>query len=167
MKETPFSPLDHQWMSEALTQARLAMEHGDIPVGAVIVHNGHVIGRGHNRREIDKDPTAHAEILALRQAGSTLDSWRLTEAVMYVTLEPCAMCAAALVQSRLARVIFGADDPPQGACGSLLNLVQFPGFPHGVPVAAGLMARESLTLLQAFFARCRQESEGRARKNCD
>ena len=159
MKEAIFSPLDYQWMSEALTQARQAMQHGDIPVGAVIVHDGCIIGRGQNRREIDKDPTAHAEILALRQAGSCLGSWRLTEAVMYVTLEPCAMCAAALVQARLARVIYGADDPPLGACGSLLNLVQFPGFPHGVSVAAGLMAQESLALLRDFFAGRRQDSE--------
>jgi len=142
-------------MEEALAEARSAMEHDDVPVGAIIVRNGEIIGRGHNRREAAHDPTAHAEIAALRQAGEAAGSWRLDGAVMYVTLEPCPMCAFAIVSAKVDMVVYGLDDSRIGACGSLLNLVQFPGFDHNVAVRSGLLAEESRNLLQSFFARRR------------
>jgi tRNA(adenine34) deaminase len=147
-----FSAADHRFMLAALAEAALAPAHGDIPVGAVVAGGGEILGRGHNRREADRDPTAHAEMIALRQAGAALGDWRLGEAVIYVTLEPCPMCAAAIAQSRLRQIVYGADDPRLGACGSLLNLAQFPGFPHDVAVRSGLLAAEAQALLRRFFA---------------
>src|ERR1700689_4769523 len=117
-------------MRLALREAERALEHDDVPVGAVIVKDGEVIGAGHNERELRNDPTAHAETLALREASTALRSWRLLEAVMYVTLEPCAMCAGAIVLSRIPRVVFGADDPKAGAVGSVLDLLNVPQFNH-------------------------------------
>ena len=144
------------WMREALSEARLAEEHGDVPVGAVVVMGGLVVGRGHNRRETDHNPSAHAEILALAQAGKTTGDWRLSGAEMYVTLEPCPMCAFAMVLAKLSLVVYGLDDPRMGACGSLLNLAQFPGFGHGVSIRSGLLAGESRTLIQDSFSRQRR-----------
>lgn len=143
------------WMKEALAEAQLALGHDDIPVGAVVVLNGEIIGRGHNHREEEHDPSAHAEIMALAQAGKAVGNWRLTGAEMYVTLEPCPMCAFAMVLAKLSLVVYSLDDPRMGACGSLLNLAQFPGFGHGVAIRSGLMAEESLKLLQGSFARQR------------
>lgn len=151
-KPTSFTESQRLWMGAALAEARLALEQGDVPVGAVIVKEGKIIGRGHNQREARHDPSGHAEIMALRQAGQTIGSWRLNGAEMYVTLEPCPMCTAAIVQAKLFQVVYGLDDPRLGACGSLLNLAQFPGFDHDVAIRSGLMMEESLALLQDFFA---------------
>lgn len=146
-----FTEQDHLYMNAALEEARKAIHHGDVPVGAVIVQNGRIIGRGHNRREVDRDVTAHAEILALREAGVCGGGWRLEGAFLYVTLEPCPMCAAAIVQAKMAQVIYGVDDPRLGAAGSLLNLLQFPGFHHDVSVRSGLEAEACGNLLKDFF----------------
>ena len=145
-----------RWMEEALGEARLAMEHDDVPVGAVVVMDGEVIGRGHNHREAEHNPSAHAEIMALAQAGKTVGDWRLAGAEMYVTLEPCPMCAFAMVLAKISLVVYGLDDPRMGACGSLLNLAQFPGFSHDISIRSGLMAGESLKLMQDSFTRQRR-----------
>ena len=139
------------FMREALLEAREALSKGEIPVGAVVVLHGEIIGRGHNLRETTNDSTAHAEIIALREAGEKLGTWRLSEAVLYVTLEPCPMCAGALLQARLDRVVYGADDPKAGAAGSLLNILQFPGLNHFVKITGGVLADEAVALLQEFF----------------
>ncbi|MCL2122235.1 MAG: tRNA adenosine(34) deaminase TadA [Clostridiales bacterium] len=139
------------WMKEALAEARMAMEHEDVPIGAIVVRDGQIIGRGHNRRESDHDPSAHAEILALAQAGKTVGNWRLGGAEMYVTMEPCPMCAFAMVLAQVNLVVYAMSDPRMGACGSFLNLAQFPGFSHSVSIRSGLYAEESLQLIQEFF----------------
>ncbi|MCL1805926.1 MAG: tRNA adenosine(34) deaminase TadA [Clostridiales bacterium] len=151
-----FSENQKRWMEEALAEARLALRHGDVPVGAVVVMDGQIIGRGHNRREADHDPSAHAEIIALAQAGKAIGDWRLAGAEVYVTLEPCPMCAFAMVLARLSLVVYALDDTVMGACGSLLNLAQFPGFSHDISIRSGLMAEESLLLLRDSFARQRR-----------
>lgn len=150
-KRAGFTEQDHLYMKEALEEAQKALAHGDVPVGAVIVRKGRIIGRGHNRREADQDVTAHAEVLALREAGAYDGGWRLEGAVLYVTLEPCPMCAAAIVQAKMAQVIYGVDDPRLGAAGSLLNLLQFPGFHHDVAIRSGLEAEACGNLLKDFF----------------
>ncbi|WP_461368092.1 tRNA adenosine(34) deaminase TadA [Candidatus Darwinibacter acetoxidans] len=142
-------------MSEALAEARLALAAGEVPVGAVVVLHGEVIGRGHNRRETANDPTAHAEILAIREAAGKLGSWRLTDADLYVTLEPCPMCAGAIVNARLRRLAFGAYDPKAGAVISLMNLVQDRRLNHTVEVLDGICQSECAALLQEFFRRLR------------
>jgi tRNA(adenine34) deaminase len=142
---------DHRWMAEALELARQAEEAGDVPVGALIVRGGEVLGRGYNRREAECDPTAHAEILALRDAAEKVDLWRLDGATMYVTLEPCPMCAGALVNSRIARLIFGALDPKGGACGSLYHIPADSRLNHRIPTTSGVFAEESARLLRGFF----------------
>ena len=147
---------DEHWMAFALHEAALAAEMGDIPVGAVIVRGREEIGRAHNRRETDQDPLAHAELLAMRIAARLIGSWRLSDCTMYVTLEPCAMCAGALVNSRVERLVFGAEDPKGGYCGSLGNLVQDPRLNHRVEVCSGVLAEESRELLRRFFAALRQ-----------
>lgn len=139
------------YMREALKEAKIAGEKGEVPVGAVVVWQDEIIGRGHNQREVDYDPTAHAEIVALREAGKKLQSWRLPGAVLYVTLEPCPMCAGAMLQSRVERVVYGLDDPKAGSAGSLINILQFPGFNHSVKIISGILAEESQALLQEFF----------------
>ena len=154
-KAASFGDLQRSWMEAALDEARLAMSHDDVPVGAIVVKEGVIIGRGHNRREADNDPTAHAELLALAHAGQSTKSWRLSGAEMYVTLEPCPMCAFAMVLARLDMIVYALDDPKIGACGSLLNLVQFPGFDHSIPIRSGLLANASLLLMQEFFSRHR------------
>jgi len=148
-------PEDKIWMAEALAEARRAAEIGEVPIGAVIVRDGEVLGRGHNRREIDRDPLAHAEILAIRQATAGGEGWRLTGCTIYVTLEPCAMCAGALVNSRIERLVYGAADPKAGYCGTLGNLVQDPRLNHRLEVIAGVAAEESAALLRGFFASLR------------
>lgn len=147
-----FFPRDEYFMRLALREAERAEEHADVPVGAVIVVAGEVIGLGHNERELRKDPTAHAEILALREASTQLGSWRVLDSVMYVTLEPCAMCAGAIVLARIPRVVFGASDPKAGAAGSVLNLLDVPQLNHRPIVAGGLLGDESAAMLRAFFA---------------
>ena len=150
------------WMDAALVEARQAQEHGDVPVGAVVVRDGEVIAAAHNRREIDADPTAHAELLAVRQAARTLSSWRLDGCALYVTLEPCTMCAGALVLARLPLLVFGASDPKAGAVGSLYDLAREPRLNHRIEVVDGVMAAECGALLTGFFraARARSRSEG-------
>jgi tRNA(adenine34) deaminase len=138
-------------MGAALDEARRSAEHGEVPIGAVVVRGGEIVGRGGNRTETLQDPTAHAEILALREASGRLGSWRLTGATLYVTLEPCAMCAGACVLGRIDRLVFGADDPKAGMCGSLENLVQDARLNHHVEVVRGVRAEECGALLQEFF----------------
>lgn len=139
-------------MRLALREAARASEHDDVPVGAVIAHDGEVIGAGHNERELRADPTAHAEILALREAAATLGTWRVLDAVMYVTLEPCAMCAGAIVLARLPHVVYGARDPKAGAAGSVLDLMDVPQLNHRTDCRGGLLAEDCSDLLRAFFA---------------
>lgn len=139
-------------MRLALDEARAAIEHGDVPIGAVVIHEGRVIARRHNEREATGDPTGHAEILAIRDAASALGQWRLDDATVVVTLEPCAMCAGALVNSRISRVVFGAWDPKAGACGSLYNLGVDPRLNHEFEVVGGVLADECAEVLTNFFA---------------
>jgi tRNA(adenine34) deaminase len=139
------------FMRLALREAERALAHDDVPVGAVIVHGGEVIGAGHNERELREDPTAHAEMLAIREAARALGSWRLLETVLYVTLEPCAMCAGAIVLGRVPRVVYGTTDPKAGAAGSVLDVLAEPRLNHRPQVAGGLLAAECAELLQAFF----------------
>ena len=139
-------------MRLALREAVRASEHDDVPIGAVVVRGGEVIGSGHNERELRADPTAHAEMIALREAARTLGSWRVLESVMYVTLEPCAMCAGAIVLSRLPRLVFGANDPKAGAAGSVLDVLDEPRLNHLPQVESGLLAEECANLLRSFFA---------------
>jgi tRNA(adenine34) deaminase len=147
-----FFPRDEYYMRLALREAERALDHDDVPVGAVVVKDGEVIGAGHNERELRNDPTAHAEMLALREASQAVGSWRVLEAVMYVTLEPCAMCAGAIVLGRIPRIVYAASDPKAGAAGSVLDLLDVPQFNHRPVVAGGLLAQEAGDLLRAFFA---------------
>ena len=149
-------PEDQVWMMEALAEARRAAGIGEVPIGAVVVREDELVGRGHNRREIDRDPLAHAELLAIREAASRLEGWRLEGCTMYVTLEPCAMCAGALVNSRVARLVYGAADPKAGYCGTLGNLVQDPRLNHRLEMTAGVLAGDSAELLREFFASLRR-----------
>jgi tRNA(adenine34) deaminase len=143
---------DREAMALALDEARRAGTAGDVPVGAVVMAGGRVIGAAGNQREAAGDPTAHAEILALRQAATALGSWRLSESTLYVTLEPCPMCAGALVAARVGRLVFGAADPKAGACGSLYNLCADPRLNHELPVVSGIRADECGDLLREWFA---------------
>lgn len=143
---------DERWMREALGEARAALEHDDVPIGAVVVHAGRVIGRGRNERELLEDPTAHAEILALREAAAALGSWRVLDSTLYVTLEPCAMCAGAVVLSRIPRVVFGTVDPKAGAAGSVLDVLSDERLNHRPEVVGGVLAGECAALLREFFA---------------
>jgi tRNA(adenine34) deaminase len=149
---THFFPKDEYFMRRALREAAEALEHDDIPVGAVVVKDGEVIGAGHNEREIRQDPTAHAEIIALRAAAQAVGSWRVLESVLYVTLEPCAMCAGAIVLARVPRVVFGTADPKAGAAGSVLDILAEPHLNHRPQVESGLLAQECADALRAFFA---------------
>ena len=149
---------DHRWMKAALKEAEKAFESGEVPVGAVVVFENRVIGRGYNQTERLKDPTAHAEIIAIGAAATFLDSWRLSDCRLYVTLEPCAMCSGAIVLARLDRLIFGPHDPKAGACGSLLNIVQDGRLNHQVPITSGVLADECSALLRSFFHKLRKEN---------
>jgi tRNA(adenine34) deaminase len=142
---------DEEAMAMALDEARLAGAGGDVPVGAIVVIDGRTVARAHNQREQTADPTAHAEILALRSAASAQQSWRLDGSTVYVTLEPCPMCAGALVAARVHRLVFGASDPKAGACGSLYNVCVDPRLNHEVLVSPGVLADEAAELLAAFF----------------
>jgi tRNA(adenine34) deaminase len=143
---------DHEAMGLALAEARRAGTAGDVPVGAVVVAGDRVVGAAGNQREAAADPTAHAEIVALRGAAAELGTWRLSETTLYVTLEPCPMCAGALVAARVGRLVFGAADPKAGACGSLYNLCADPRLNHELPVVPGVRAAECAELLQDWFA---------------
>ena len=146
---------DSAFMRLALEEAANASEHGDVPVGALAVLNGEIIGRGHNRREIDHDPTAHAEMLAIREAAQHLNHWRLDGVTLYCTLEPCPMCAGAMVLARLPRLVCATIDPKGGAGGSLMDIVRHPLLNHRVEVDYGILADDATQQLQAFFARLR------------
>jgi tRNA(adenine34) deaminase len=147
-----FFPRDEYFMRLALREAERASEHDDVPIGAVVVREGEVIAVGHNERELRQDPTAHAEIIALRAAAQAVGSWRVLEAVLYVTLEPCAMCAGAIVLARVPRVVFGAGDPKAGAAGSVLDVLGEARLNHRPEVAGGLLAPDCGALLSEFFA---------------
>ncbi|MGB9887496.1 MAG: tRNA adenosine(34) deaminase TadA [Moorellales bacterium] len=147
-------------MREALREAERAQALGEVPVGAVVVHRGRIIARAHNRREQWQDPTAHAEILALRAAARELGSWRLNGCAVYVTVEPCPMCAGALVLARVELLVFGVRDPKGGAAGSLLNVVQLPGLNHRVEIREGVLAEECRRLISGFFETKRRQKRG-------
>lgn len=148
--------LDERYMRFALKEAEAAMSIGEVPVGAVIVKGGRVIARGHNQREMLKDPTAHAEMIAITQAAGALESWRLLDCTLYVTLEPCAMCAGAIVLARIPRLVFGAVDPRAGACGTLMNIVQDQRLNHRVEIASAVLGADCGSILKDFF-RARRE----------
>ena len=150
---------DDYFMREALRQAAKAYALGEVPVGAVVVRDGRIIARASNQVETLKDATAHAEMLVLTQAQAAVGDWRLTDCTLYITKEPCPMCAGAIVHVRLARVVYGARDPKAGAAGSALNLLQFPTLNHRCEITGGVRESECRALLQAFFAEQRREKE--------
>jgi tRNA(adenine34) deaminase len=147
-----FFPRDEYFMRLALREAERASEHDDVPIGAVLVHDGELVAGAHNERELRQDPTAHAEVIALREGARLAATWRLLDTVLYVTLEPCAMCAGAIVLARVGRVVYGATDPKAGACGSVLDVLGEPRLNHRPVVAGGLLAPECGGLLSDFFA---------------
>ena len=147
-----FFPRDDYFMRLAVREAERALKHDDVPIGAVLVRDSEVIASAHNERELRQDPTAHAEMLALRDAARVLGSWRVLDAVLYVTLEPCAMCAGAIVLARVPRVVYGASDPKAGACGSVLDVLGERALNHRPDVAGGLLAQECGDLFSGFFA---------------
>lgn len=149
--DDPLSP-HAAWMRRALQQAQSAFEQEEVPVGAVIVHEGRIIGEGCNQRETLQDPTAHAEILAITQAAQQIGSWRLTDCTLYATLEPCPMCAGAIVQARIPRVVYGAVDPKGGACHTLYSITEDPRLNHRATVIGGVLQEECRQILQEFFA---------------
>jgi tRNA(adenine34) deaminase len=142
---------DELWMEEALRCAQRALESGEVPVGAVIVRAGQIVGRGWNRNISDSDPTAHAEIIALREAGETVGNYRLEDCDLFVTIEPCAMCAGAMVQARINRLVWGADDPKAGAVHSVVQVLNHPQLNHRIEVRGGILAGRSAAVLQVFF----------------
>jgi tRNA(adenine34) deaminase len=152
LSEPHFFGRDEHFMRLALREAERAAEHDDVPIGALVVHNGEVVGAAGNERELRADPTAHAEVLAMREAARALGGWRIPDSVLYVTLEPCAMCAGAIVLARIPRVVFGALDPKAGAAGSVLDVLGEPRLNHRPQVDGGLLAEESGELLASFFA---------------
>ncbi len=142
---------DYEFMRLALAEAEKALATGDVPVGAVAVHQGRVIGAGYNRREADQDPTAHAEMIAMRRAAAALGSWRLDAVTLYCTLEPCVMCAGAMLLARLPRLVYAAPDPKAGAAGSIVDVLRHERLPHRVDVQGGLLAEAAAEQLRAFF----------------
>ena len=148
--------IDELWMKEALGYARRALDVNEVPVGAVVVHDGRIVGRGFNRNIIDHDPSAHAEMIALREAGSALGNHRLGGCDLFATIEPCAMCAGALVHARIRRLVYGADDPKAGAVHSVMQVVNHPSLNHVMEVRGGVLAGECAGLLQDFFRGRRQ-----------
>lgn len=158
---------DHYFMGEAIRQARRARQLGEVPVGAVVVRDGRVIARASNQVEVLKDATAHAEMLAITQAEESVGDWRLNDCALYVTKEPCAMCAGAIVHVRLARVVFGIGDPKAGAAGGVLNLLQFPSFNHRCEITPGVREEECKALLQEFFIEQRSRPKKTGPPPCD
>lgn len=154
-----FSAEDERWMRRALSEADKAHEHEDVPIGAVIVYDGAVIGAGHNHREADQDPTAHAEIIAIRQAAQVIGHWRLEETTLYCTLEPCCMCAGAMILARLPRLVYATTDPKAGCGGSILDILHDTRFNHQVQVEHGLLADEAAEQIRAFFRKLRAEGQ--------
>ena len=157
MLMTDITKNDENFMRLAIAQAGIAEENGDVPIGAVIVHQNQIIAKAYNQREQLNDPTAHAEIIALTQAAAALETWRLTGCSIYVTLEPCPMCAGALVLARIDRLVFGCNDPKTGACGSLYNIVQDSRLNHRLEITSGVLADECSNLLTEFFRKRRAE----------
>ncbi|WP_219834798.1 tRNA adenosine(34) deaminase TadA [Paenibacillus sp. R14(2021)] len=151
-----FQEDDYLYMQAAIEEAKRAEAIGEVPIGAVIVKNGEIIGRGFNLRETNLDPTAHAEMIAIREASRNLGAWRLLDCTLYVTLEPCPMCAGALVQSRIRKVVYGTIDPKAGCAGTLMNLLQEPRFNHETELVGGLLQQECGELLTQFFRRLRK-----------
>lgn len=149
---------DEHWMREAISEARLAERKGEVPVGAVVVHDGRIIGRGHNLRELSQDPTTHAEMIAIREAARALESWRLIDSTLYVTLEPCPMCAGALVNARVPRVVWGCNDPKAGATETLYTIGNDRRLNHRFESVAGVLADECSALLSRFFAAIRAKN---------
>ena len=158
MNEMP-NKSDKEFMRIAIEAAKIAEENDDVPIGAVIVYQNQIIGKAYNQREQLKDPTAHAEIIALTQAAAFLESWRLNDCTIYVTLEPCPMCAGALVLARMKRLVYGCDDPKTGAVKSLYNIVQDQRLNHRLEVTSGVLAAECSELLQEFFQKRRIENK--------
>ncbi|HEX4485816.1 MAG TPA: tRNA adenosine(34) deaminase TadA [Terriglobales bacterium] len=156
----PAKASDELWMEEALRMAQRALEAGEVPIGAVVVRKGEIVGRGWNRNLTDDDPTAHAEIIALRDAGATLGNHRLIDCELFVTIEPCAMCAGAMTHARLKRLVYGADDPKAGAVHSVMQVINHPQLNHRMEVHGGVLAGRSAELLQAFFRSRRSRNEG-------
>jgi tRNA(adenine34) deaminase len=155
-----FTPIsDELWMEEALRVAQRALDAGEVPVGAVVVHAGKIVGRGWNRNLTDVDPTAHAEILALREAGARVGNHRLGDCELFATIEPCAMCAGAMVHARLKRLVYGADDPKAGAVHSVLQVLNHPRLNHQMEVSQGVLAQRCADLLQSFFRKRREEQK--------
>jgi tRNA(adenine34) deaminase len=158
---------DERFMREALKEARRAADKGEVPVGAVVVHDGQIIGRGHNLRERLGDPTAHAEMLAIREAALEQGGWRLNGCTLYVTMEPCPMCAGAAILGRLQRLVYGAPDPKAGAAGSCLDILSLTCFNHQVAVLGGVCAEACAGIVQHFFRRLRQSGENEGRREND
>jgi tRNA(adenine34) deaminase len=150
--------VDAVWMERALEQAALAAAAGEVPVGALVIKDGEILGQGHNRNLLDNDPTAHAEIVALRQAAARLGNHRLTGCTMVATIEPCSMCAGALIHARIARLVYGASDPKAGAAGSTLQVINHPSLNHRMEVTAGVLAAKCSEVLQKFFRQKRQQT---------
>ena len=148
---------DEKYMREAIRQAKKAYVLGEVPIGCVIVYEGKIIGRGYNRRTIDKNTLAHAEMMAIRKASKKMDDWRLEDCVMYVTLEPCQMCAGAIVQSRMKKVVIGCINPKAGCAGSILNLLQMEEFNHQVEIEIGILGEECSCLMKNFFQELREK----------
>ena len=148
--------IHEHWMTEAIGEARKAEALGEVPIGAVVVHGGQIIGRGYNLRETTLDSTAHAEMVAIREASTALGSWRLLDCVLYVTLEPCPMCAGAMVQSRLPLTVYGTPDPKAGCAGTLMNLLEESRFNHRTEVIQGVLQEECAELLTSFFRKLRK-----------
>ena len=152
--------MDHfDWMRATLLEADKALAHDDVPIGALTVLDGEIIGRGHNHREADGDPTAHAEMIAIRQAARHIGHWRLEGVTLYCTLEPCAMCAGAMVLARLPRLVYATTDPKAGCAGSIADLVRHPALNHNVEVIGGVLADEAAEQIRAFFRRLRSQGQ--------
>jgi tRNA(adenine34) deaminase len=151
MSEGATQDSDELWMQEALRCAQHALDGGEVPVGAVVVHQGKIVGRGSNRNLTDCDPTAHAEVVALREAGTTIGNHRLSNCDLFATIEPCAMCAGALVHARIRRLVYGADDPKAGAVRSVMHVLNHPGLNHKMEVRSGVLAGQCVEILQEFF----------------
>lgn len=149
--------LDEKYMKEAIRQAKKAYALGEVPIGCVIVYEGKIIGRGYNRRTIDKNTLAHAELQAIKKAGKKMDDWRLEKCTMYVTLEPCQMCSGAIVQARIQRVVVGCMNPKAGCAGSILNLLNMPEFNHQVELTTGVLEEECSGMMKQFFKELREK----------
>jgi tRNA(adenine34) deaminase len=166
-RSAPMLDDDTRYMQYAIREAERAMEQGEVPIGCVIVHEGQLIGKAHNLRETLQDPTAHAEVLAITQAAAHMKSWRLEGAKLYVTLEPCPMCAGAIILARLAEVHFGATDPKAGVCGTLMNLLEDSRFNHQPEVFPGVLAEQCGGLLSGFFRNIRQNGPSKPKPRLD